>query len=214
MIMGSADGLLLMCKQDDSDDEPEAHLCNPITCDYINLPCPQVFTGYEDRLRTWGFGSSKMSSDCLWISCFDLETEHFSTLSAPFPWNGEYKNLVSLNLFVWGDCLGLCDNTSANDIVIWLMKEYGVGNSWTKEFVTSHILDNFGFTSTAHPIKVFRDGDILIQWNEFFIFYSSKTKSSQKVDILNNPHVYHNNAILYTPSFLSLKSFGLDVSTF
>ncbi|KAL8465903.1 hypothetical protein ACS0TY_035135 [Phlomoides rotata] len=149
---------------------------------------------------------------CLWISCFDLETEHFSTLSAPpFPWNGENRNIGAVKLFALGDCLGLCDSTSDDEIVIWSMKEHGVEKPWIQEYVMTNVFKRSG---RVCPIKVFKDGDILMLWVFYLFYYSSKTKTTQKVDMFKQPNGNQIAAILHTPSFLPLKSFGLNVSTF
>ncbi|KAL6552690.1 hypothetical protein OROHE_008054 [Orobanche hederae] len=119
-----------------------------------------------------------------WISCLDLETECFTTFSVP-PLQGtgvEYMESLSSCL---KDCLCLCDDTSEDEIVLWLMKEYGDEKSWTREYVVSI---NPGFERDGYvpvfvyPIKVFEDGDILMVWDERLLFYySNKTKTSQEI---------------------------------
>ncbi|KAI3464425.1 hypothetical protein Pfo_021088 [Paulownia fortunei] len=120
----------------------------------------------------------------LWISCFDLETELFSTFCPPpLPVSGRFLG----GLFVLEDCLCICDNTYDDEIVIWLMKEYGVEKSWTKEFVISKIPDTAGESyEVVYPMKVFKDGDILMSWEDYFLFYySNKTQTTSK-----NRHVW------------------------
>ncbi|KAL8485731.1 hypothetical protein ACS0TY_027860 [Phlomoides rotata] len=153
---------------------------------------------------------------CIKISCFDLETESFSTTHVPpFPDNGRSLNYSDLTLFEWGNCLGLCDNTSEYEIAIWVMKEYGVERSWTKKFVTSKLVIDFDIancmSAVLYPIKIFQDGDILFAWKDFFlVYYSSKTDTIQEVDMFRVPSDNMLDAILHTPSFLSLRSFGLE----
>ncbi|KAG8378375.1 hypothetical protein BUALT_Bualt08G0131000 [Buddleja alternifolia] len=60
--------------------------------------------------------------------------QDFSRLSCPTLPKGR-RSLGGIAVF--GDCLCLCDNTSHDDIVIWVMKEYGVEKSWKKKFVIS-----------------------------------------------------------------------------
>ncbi|KAL0326281.1 UNVERIFIED_CONTAM: putative F-box protein [Sesamum radiatum] len=76
------------------------------------------------------------------ISCLDLETEVFSTFAPPPALPGSRRFLWGL--MVLGDHLCICDNSSDDEIVIWLMKEYGVEKSWTKEFVISKLPDYAG----------------------------------------------------------------------
>ncbi|KAI3464426.1 hypothetical protein Pfo_021089 [Paulownia fortunei] len=151
----------------------------------------------------------------LWISCFDLETELFSTFSPPLPLPGSGRFLGGL--FVLGDYLCLCDNTSGDEIVIWLMKEYGVEKSWKKEYVISKIPHLAGESyEVVNPMKVFRDGDILMSWEDYFRFYySNKTKTTQKIDMFELHTSGSIDSMLYTSSFLSLKSFPVEnVSSF
>ncbi|KAL8485420.1 hypothetical protein ACS0TY_027641 [Phlomoides rotata] len=146
-----------------------------------------------------------------WVSCFDLEKEIFSTISCVrpllgVPLFGSYSESF-VRLVALGDCLCLCDNTSDNDIVIWLMKDYGVEKSWTKEFVISKIpafIDNL--KGVVYPIKVFKDGDILMAFDDaLLLHYSKKDGTMQIFDMF----LYNGgfNWFLHTPSFYSLKSF-------
>ncbi|XP_073275330.1 F-box protein At3g07870-like [Primulina huaijiensis] len=148
-------------------------------------------------------------NDSYLISCLDLDKEMFRTFSAP-PLPGYNRCLGSL--VVLGDCLSVCDNTSENDIVIWIMKDYDVGKSWTKEFVISKIPDLSGECyELVLPIKVFRNGDILMIWGDFHLFYySNKTKIASKTDIVEMLPSGAVEAILHVPSFVSLTCFGME----
>ena len=59
-----------------------------------------------------------------WISCFDLETELFSTFATPFHGIGRCFTMTPC---VLRDCLCLCYETTTNvpELAIWSMKEYG-----------------------------------------------------------------------------------------
>ncbi|KAK4413274.1 F-box protein [Sesamum alatum] len=143
------------------------------------------------------------------ISCLDLETETFSTISPPaLP---ESRRFLG-GLTVLGDCLCICDNTSDDEIVIWVMKEYGVEKSWTKEFVISKLPDFAGESyEVVYPIKIFKDGDILMAWADFYLFYHSlKNRTTAQVDIPRLQTTYRMEAMLHTPTFLSLKSFAME----
>ncbi|EYU22876.1 hypothetical protein ABFS82_03G107600 [Erythranthe guttata] len=145
------------------------------------------------------------------ISCFDLETETFSTFShPPLLWRRHSPNLVAL-----GDCLCICDNTD-DEIDFWVMKEYGNEKSWTKQFV---IRKDYGHCygeqprGTVYPIKLFKDGHVLMTWQRDYswfydmFYYSNKTKITQKNRKLMTRVASPMQAMLYTPSFLSLKTF-------
>ncbi|KAG8378373.1 hypothetical protein BUALT_Bualt08G0130800 [Buddleja alternifolia] len=141
------------------------------------------------------------------ISCFNLETELFHRLSTPTTLP-ETRTFLG-GIVVLGDCLCICDNTSDDEIVIWVRKEYGVKKSWKKEIVITRILDLDGeFDEIYHPLKVCPDGDILM-WGEddHLSYYSNKTKTIKKFE---RPPLDCDNAMLHTSSFVSLKSFVIE----
>ncbi|KAL7149735.1 hypothetical protein ABFS83_05G061000 [Erythranthe nasuta] len=170
----------------------------------------------------WLVEEALVDFDC--ISCFDLETETFSAFAPP-PLTVSRKVLVSL--VVLKDCLCVCDSTPADEIVIWSMKDYGDEKSWTKEFVLTKIPDLFVDHDeywTIYPIKVFNDGDILMAWHDLrTYYYSNKTKVITEFDLfeverddLERPELEDGmSAVLYTPSFLSVRRFPEEsISTF
>ncbi|XP_073051489.1 F-box protein At3g07870-like [Primulina eburnea] len=148
--------------------------------------------------------------DSYLISCLDLDKEMFRTFSAP-PLPG-YRSRCLGSLVVLGDCLSVSDNTTENDIVIWIMKDYGVGKSWTKEFVISKLPNLAGECyELVNPIKVFKNGDILIVWGDFYMFYySNKNKTTSKIDIIEMACCGSVEAILHVPSLVSLACFGRE----
>ncbi|KAI3464424.1 hypothetical protein Pfo_021087 [Paulownia fortunei] len=134
------------------------------------------------------------------ISCFDLENELFQPLPPPFPGR---KLLGSLG--VLDGCLCLCDNTSHFEIDIWVMKEYGVEKSWAKEIVIKKMAELVGPSfQIVHAIKIFKDGNILLMWGDFFmLYYSSKSKVAEEVDIDQPTGPNSIEAIHHVPSFLT-----------
>ncbi|XP_012854989.1 PREDICTED: F-box/kelch-repeat protein At3g06240-like [Erythranthe guttata] len=159
------------------------------------------------------------------ISCFDLETETFSTFShPPVSMFKSYEVLVAL-----GDCLCICDNRGEHEIAFWMMKEYGNDESWTKEFVigkTPELVSDYGQSNgIVCPIKIFKDGHVLMTWEEHLgvnmllnmFYYSNKTKTTTLFDAYNVFGISgagsHMDALLFTPSFLSLKSFPNEFVT-
>ncbi|XP_057786311.1 F-box/kelch-repeat protein At3g06240-like [Salvia miltiorrhiza] len=144
------------------------------------------------------------------VSCIDLETELFSTFSPP-PLSDPH---MTRNLSVLGDCLCVCDTASVfrpdYEIHLWLMKEYGNYESWTKEFIIRNVgmEDRLGCVC---PIKVFEDGDIVMELGgRQLAYYSGKTKAIRRVD----PNIL-SCAVVYVPSFLPLKAYAMEnVSSF
>ncbi|KAL1562165.1 F-box protein CPR1-like [Salvia divinorum] len=152
---------------------------------------------------------SSGSYDGKWICCFDLETERFSTFPAP-PLEG---STFARDLFTLRGCLCFCEKVSVNEIAIWLVKDYEVGKSWTKEFVVPQC-PAYGVNGfyCVQPIHVFENGDILMQCDgKHFYYYSNKTKTTQYIDLFGEPDGWFSvTSMAFTPSFRSLKSFGVE----
>ncbi|EYU22880.1 hypothetical protein MIMGU_mgv1a020565mg [Erythranthe guttata] len=124
-------------------------------------------------------------------------------------------------LVVLGDYLCICDNANEHEIAFWFMKEYGIHKSWTKEFVirkSPELVSGYGQSNgIVYPNKVFEGGHVLMTWEEHenvhmfsnMFYYSNKTKTTTLFDAygvfglinIGTPM----QALLHTPSFLSLK---------
>ncbi|KAG8378378.1 hypothetical protein BUALT_Bualt08G0131300 [Buddleja alternifolia] len=141
------------------------------------------------------------------ISCFDLENEVFQPFPPPFPGRKIQGSLGALR-----GCLCLCDNSSEIDIDIWVMKEYGVEQSWSKDIVIKKIPELIGPSFvTVHALKVFRDGNVLILWGDFFmLYYCSKSEVAREVDMDQPKGPNSIEAMHYVPSFLPLRSFLME----
>lgn len=145
------------------------------------------------------------------ISCFDLETELFTYLSLPrLEETGDVWDFRSLSAL--SDCLGLCDNSCKKEIVIWLMKDYGVEKSWTKVYVIARTGPLFDRLEFIRRVKVLDDGDVLIKMElpSQIVCYSSKTKAIQEtnqIELCNDDRTYTGaSEVGYTPGFLPLKT--------
>ncbi|XP_047953534.1 putative F-box protein At1g47730 [Salvia hispanica] len=114
------------------------------------------------------------------ICGFDVETECCSIIS--FPSNGYGLG----NLCVMRDCLCYYYRLG-NDFVIWLMKEYQVEESWTLEYKLNIDSDFDRFCMLVDPIKLFKDGDILMLMNKTrLIYYSNKTRTFEHVGMFKD----------------------------
>ncbi|KAL3535299.1 hypothetical protein ACH5RR_003760 [Cinchona calisaya] len=160
------------------------------------------------------------------ISCFDLEKEMFSPFPAPPEISRDF-NLASLGVF--GGCLSLCDNSPDDEIVIWVMKEYGITKIWSKEIVIDkETADLVGPSyDVVRVLKVFKDGDILLLWrDDILLSYDSEKrilhqsgayKLIENLDDQVNEEGYVAErypcieATEFVSSFLSLKNFGFEI---
>ncbi|XP_073147748.1 F-box protein CPR1-like [Henckelia pumila] len=154
------------------------------------------------------------------ISCFDLEDESFKPFSPPpYPLRLVWFACCD-TLGVLDDCLCICDSTSSIDeggLVFWTMKEYGVKESWTRQFVFlgTQISPSFPY-DVVYPIKGYKNGDILFSWqHQMAFYYNNRTKTSHKVVICTDnldPRIWLCfKTVLHSSSFLSLKSFGGEI---
>lgn len=145
------------------------------------------------------------------IACFDLETEQFSTFSLPPDHPDE---LLFCSLCAFGDCLCFCNTDRSDDyeIVIWLMKEYGDEKSWSEEVIID--IDPHSEIYAYFPVKVFKDGDILIvgveEQNTELWCYSDLTVAIPERIRYGLCSGDHTSIVTYTPSFIPAKSFQME----
>ncbi|XP_042035035.1 uncharacterized protein LOC121781357 [Salvia splendens] len=132
----------------------------------------------------------------LLICGFDVETECSSIFSGP-PVVVDERLAVEVSVLSDYLCVSYVWD---NEIVIWLMKEYRVEQSWTIDYrlSTNGFNFDFGFRNgmeSVYPIKVFNDGDVLMLMvtNDInfynrkrrLIYYSSKTYTIQQLGMIN-----------------------------
>ncbi|KAL1533737.1 F-box protein-like protein [Salvia divinorum] len=162
------------------------------------------------------------SAQIFWICAFDLETECFSIFSAPAVDGLAGDGLaIDVKLNVLRDCLCL-SYTLDDKVVIWLMKEYRVEESWTMEYQISIDFNfDYGFDISfdfwnlinIYPIKVFQNGDVLMFMEEkCLIYYSNKTRTIRHAGMLADGTTVDDiaSAMIYTPSLFSLKNFAVE----
>ncbi|CAK9156390.1 unnamed protein product [Ilex paraguariensis] len=147
------------------------------------------------------------------ICCFDVEKEVFRTVSSPPQITPQWK--ISLGLV--GGCLSVCDNTSKSELVIWVMKEYGVNDSWTKKIVIRMNPDIAWLSYQAvHAIKMWKDGDIFMFFYDDVLFsYSPQRKTLEKHDFPKDYARIDKNieVMLHVESFRSLREFSKEKIT-
>lgn len=143
------------------------------------------------------------------ICQFDIENEQLKSFpSPPVQDFGPTIHKNSMHLGVSGGFLYLCENLSTSSSVeIWVMKDYGVKQSWTKEFVISnpqwrsetvHIL-NYGLNKKMEAME----------GAELYVLHGSKLSAYnnrrhvRELDVCGINTYY--NVIPYVPSLVSLK---------
>jgi len=134
------------------------------------------------------------------IGSFNFENEQFSELSLPPRYD---EGDVTLTAFE--GCLGVSFFHTYSDpqYEIWIMKEYGNKESWTKQFTVK----NLGFAKLYDPLIFLNNGLILMmQYREFVVCYDTRRKFMEIIRIWQTQG--NNYAIAYKPSFVSLKDVG------
>lgn len=161
---------------------------------------------YSNGNLHWLISGSGSDSDSM-MRCFDLETEVFMDFHVPPHRHGQLSDLDGRL------CLCGSSDADAHELVIWFLnnKHGEEERSWTKEFIIKDPPRLF------YPLKLFKDdGDILFEVvppsGHFFYLYSNKTRTVQEYHGKGLRKPATNGAIAYTPTFLSLKTMGIQDS--
>ncbi|XP_042513713.1 F-box protein At3g07870-like isoform X2 [Macadamia integrifolia] len=137
------------------------------------------------------------------IVSFDLGREEFRVVPPP-PGFVPGCRSHSLNLGVLGEHLCLFDYSINGQLEIWVMKEYGMKWSWTKEYVISRKilgLDSGHFI----PLRLMKNGELLIWYeDEGLGFYNPVKKEFRDFQIRGLPPCFE--AITHAGSLLPLRN--------
>ncbi|CAN6694970.1 unnamed protein product [Malus baccata var. baccata] len=149
------------------------------------------------------------------IYAFNFESEQFRSLPAPtlspglveamHEWYSDYLQLGQL-----GGCLLLCvHDKPSTKLELWVMKEYGVQQSWTKILVIDNLTPrSFGYM----PIMFLSNGEILIAYVEeqnngsgsrLVGCFNQEAKTFSRTTVTDHTQDFF-HAIAYSPSFVSL----------
>ncbi|KAL3648708.1 hypothetical protein CASFOL_005111 [Castilleja foliolosa] len=109
-------------------------------CIYPVNPCGAG--AYVNGAYHW-LGARRRDLDCNVIAAFDFDKEVFSEI--PPPSGVDRKDLLSFTLGVLEGCLCVIgDVNNSQGMDVWIMKEYGVADSWSKlSFDGYHLGDLF-----------------------------------------------------------------------
>jgi len=131
----------------------------------------------------------------------------------PLPNDVDHRSLVHSGLWVFGKFLSIWVKDIDNDTIeIWVMKEYKVHSSWTKNLVLpqhvipGHYFNPLYYSRNAdyfHPIYSTENGDVIGKYGG-----TSLVKYNDKGQFLGH-HSYCNSpseVVVYTESLLSLSS--------
>ncbi|KAK9205627.1 hypothetical protein WN943_015895 [Citrus x changshan-huyou] len=120
--------------------------------------------------RTIHFGFCKLNfDDPFMIAAFDLVEDKFKFLALPHLFG--YDAIYSYSVRSIGDCLCLIPVTTKWEKEFWIMKEYGVKESWTRISLANSILH-------LQPLCPFKDSDLFLSvLGEKFVLFNPKDGS-------------------------------------
>ncbi|PWA83182.1 F-box associated interaction domain-containing protein [Artemisia annua] len=124
-------------------------------------------------------------SDSWDIVSLDLRMETYGEVLQPEYDEGSYR----LTLGVFGEWLCVCCNYyESRVVVVWVMKAYGVKDSWTKLLSISHPSDRFWvplYTQFHAPLCISNDGKLLLQLRTKLVVYDCVNGSYSEIQDLH-----------------------------
>ncbi|KAJ9551937.1 hypothetical protein OSB04_015982 [Centaurea solstitialis] len=167
------------------------------------------FTGSEMPFLNDNFHRIVYDKDALeGIFTFDLDKETFRLISS-LPPAFEVMQKGSAKLGVFKGCLCKSD-TYDFQFTIWVMKQYGIKESWHKELVITQAICaglDWPKKKIMHVIEGLQDGSILVVHNDDkLLAYCPKRKTIKEIAILHRWCV----VLTHRPSFIKLQNFDFD----
>ncbi|KAL3645381.1 hypothetical protein CASFOL_010561 [Castilleja foliolosa] len=231
ILVNSCNGLLFFAENSLCE---RSFVCNPITREYVTLLEFDEYNRHHSTMGYWfGFSpeenlykekplsdnlswqssSAILSETICWlcggysesskfIVYFDFHTEKFGEIPAPV---GFRRNQLrqSTSIGVLGGYLCVIDDSRHFDI--WIMKEFGCRESWTKAFsVDMKSIAGTYLHNPLRPLQILGDGKILmIRDYRVLVKFDPETKDFRflKIKSAGSP----DKVVLYTPSFVPLK---------
>jgi F-box interacting protein len=147
------------------------------------------------------------------ILCFCLDSERLQSFPSP-PLVFQNHRRISRNKRIgMGESRGLlsiCDASYFNDVTMWVMKEYGIGESWTRVY---SIDTSISFLGTPHrdyglcwPLKRIADGGSMLLYHSCdCLIYCEPEKYGFKVFQIHGSDSDFVEIFSHTPSIISLK---------
>ncbi|XP_022723214.1 F-box protein CPR30-like, partial [Durio zibethinus] len=169
-----------------------------------DIPCVYSFPVADGVFATgalhWVLTQKVQLSEKNVIVALDLGAENFREVPQP-----EYKDKIfQLNVGVLGGCLCAIANYDHVRVDLWVMKEYGVKESWTKLFsiASEEVIGSLRFVK---PLAYSRSGDqVLLEHDNINLFWYDlkKKKKVNDVWIPGMPHTYETE--IWLQSLVSL----------
>ncbi|XP_043698614.1 F-box/kelch-repeat protein At3g06240-like [Telopea speciosissima] len=135
------------------------------------------------------------------IVSFDVRNEVFREIQLPNCVEAKPNGCVR----ALGGFLSLIECIPGGNVEIWVMKDYGVNGSWTKQF-TIELLYGYGFEDSREvfPKEILRSGEILIEKNnKNLVLYNPESKGERELEINGLPDAFE--SFLFMESLVPLS---------
>ncbi|MED6155568.1 hypothetical protein PIB30_006437 [Stylosanthes scabra] len=141
----------------------------------------------------------KVTASDIVIVAFDVARKHLSIMSLPILSLPDMQGCFNCRLNLFGGCLGIYYMTKDWEVDLWVMKEYNVESSWTKQNVMLTCYDGMFF------FLCFTNGGELVgmQQNKKLIKFSDKGAWAVSLAITCNRS--DKLMVMFTQSLLSLQ---------
>lgn len=122
---------------------------------------------------------SNLSFSWLIVS-LDLANETYGEVAQPSYGEGEFD----LSLGVLGGCLCVLSNFHGYRTDVWMMKEYGVRESWTKLTSIPYLIE---ISKHEYPVLLYlsKNGEILLEFGSHIVLYDPQSRSFKNPGIRN-----------------------------
>ncbi|XP_027065420.1 F-box protein CPR1-like [Coffea arabica] len=141
----------------------------------------------------WIAGNSPRLGTANQVAAFDIRSEEWHLLPLPKTLAGDFF----MNLVVLGECIGLFCNYYRDHVDFWVMKEYGVRESWIKicSVVQPTHIQSF---EQVKPIGYSNDGkQVLLEQNSScLVWFDLQEKSVKSVRIHGGPKYFNTDVCL------------------
>ncbi|XP_052194551.1 F-box protein CPR1-like [Diospyros lotus] len=135
------------------------------------------------------------SNDSTVIASLDLAKEKFQSVPCP----GSAGDILIEELGVLGGCLcalGFC-HSGCQDV--WVMKKYGVRDSWTKFTI------NYGNFPFWNPLCFSRTGQVLLESGHSLVIFDQEEKTFKELKVKGRPAQF--KAGVYVESLVQLQQY-------
>ncbi|XP_030553000.1 F-box protein CPR1-like isoform X1 [Rhodamnia argentea] len=168
-----------------------------------SLVYPRKMGVFACRRLHWIMTRELVSDSANLLVAFDFRIEDFKLVDQP----DVIDNKLDMDVAVLGGCLCLSINDNHMGVDVWIMKDYGLKESWAKLFSIpqSEVARPLGF---ARPLAYSQNGrQVLVrQDSKNLVWYHLETKCIKKVNISGMPSSFEAEICLRT--LVSVDDYG------